>query len=126
MKKEVLPIGRAAASAPYSPVVRAGDLLFLSGQVAQDEQGQLLEGGFEPQCRKCLEQVKRLMEEAGGDLSYIVKTTVFLADLANFNRLNEIYREYFPTDRPARTCIQIAALPLNADVEIEAIAVAPG
>ncbi len=66
------------------------------------------------------------MEEAGGDLSYIVKTTVFLADLANFNRLNEIYREYFPTDRPARTCIQIAALPLNADVEIEAIAVAPG
>lgn len=122
MKKEVLPIGSAAANAPYSPVVRAGDLLFISGQVAQKD-GKLLEDGFEPQCRGCLNQLKALLEEAGVSLDHVVKTTVFIADLENFNRLNEIYREYFPTNRPARTCIQIARLPLDADVEIEAIAV---
>jgi 2-iminobutanoate/2-iminopropanoate deaminase len=125
LKKEVLKVGRAAANAPYSPVVRAGDLLFVSGQVALDGEGKLLEGDFEAQCRKCLAQLKNLLVEAGASLSHVVKTTVFLQDLANFARLNDLYREAFPTDRPARTCIQIAALPLGAAVEIEAIAVAP-
>jgi 2-iminobutanoate/2-iminopropanoate deaminase len=122
MKKEVLPIGNPAANTPYSPVVRAGDLLFISGQVAQKD-GKVLEGGFEPQCRGCLNQLKALLEAAGVSLDHVVKTTVFLADLENFNRLNDIYREYFPENRPSRTCIQIARLPLDAEVEIEAIAV---
>ena len=69
------------------------------------------------------DELLKLLLEAGVTMHHVVKTTVFLADLANFDRLNELYREAFPTDRPARTCIQVARLPLDAAVEIEAIAV---
>ena len=124
MNKEVLPVGRTAANAPYSPVVRTGDLLFISGQVALSAEGTLIDGDFEAQCRQCLRQLQSLLEEAGVTLGHVVKTVVFLADLANFARLNEIYREVFPTDRPARPCIQVARLPLDAAVEVEAIAAA--
>lgn len=125
MKKEVLPVGNPAAKAPYSPVVRAGDLLFISGQVGMGDDGKLAEGGFEPQCRQCLKRLKDLLEEAGASLDHVVKTTVFLTDMGNFSKLNEIYREVFPTNRPARSCIQVAALPVEAIVEVEAIAVVP-
>ena len=125
MKKEVLSVGKTANNAPYSPVVRAGDLLFISGQVALTPDGKLIDGDFEAQCRKVLDQLRGLMEEAGGSLDHLVKTTVFLADLQNFALLNDIYREYLPSNRPARTTIQIARLPLDAAIEIEAIAVVP-
>lgn len=125
MKKEALQIGFPAANAPYSPAVRAGDFLYLSGQVGLGEDNQLVEGGFEAQCRQCLARLKRVLEAAGASLDHVVKTTVFLTDMNDFSKLNEIYREHFPTDRPARTCIQVAALPIGAIVEIEAIAVMP-
>jgi 2-iminobutanoate/2-iminopropanoate deaminase len=125
LKKEALQIGSPAASAPYSPVVRAGDLLFVSGQVGMGEDNRLVEGGFEAECRQCLARLKGLLEEAGASLDHVVKTTVFLMDMNDFSKLNEIYREHFPTDRPARTCIQVAKLPVGAIVEIEAIAVTP-
>jgi 2-iminobutanoate/2-iminopropanoate deaminase len=126
LKKEVLPIGSPAASAPYSPVVRSGDLLFVSGQVGAGTDGKLVEGGFEAECRQCLARLRGLLEEAGASLDHVVKTTVFLMDMDDFSRLNEIYREHFPTNRPARTCIQVAKLPVGAIVEIEAIAVIAG
>ena len=125
MKKEALQIGSPAANAPYSPVVRAGDLLFVSGQVGMGDDNKLVEGGFEAECRQCLARLRSLLEGAGASLEHVVKTTVFLMDMDNFSKLNEIYREHFPTDRPARTCIQVAKLPVGAIVEIEAIAVTP-
>ncbi|MBW3625083.1 MAG: RidA family protein [Armatimonadetes bacterium] len=125
VRKEILPIGSPAANAPYSPVVRAGGLLYISGQVGTGADGRLVEGGFEAQCRQCLKRLEELLKEAGASLDHVVRTTAFLTDMGDYAALNDMYREAFPTDRPARTCIQVAGLPLGAIVEIEALAVAP-
>jgi 2-iminobutanoate/2-iminopropanoate deaminase len=116
--------GGAVAGAPYTPAVKAGDLLFISGQLGLDpETGKPFED-FDAQVEGVIAGLRRLCEAAGGSLESIVKTTVFLTDLAQFGALNAIYAKHFTgTVRPARSTFQVAALPLGAAVEIEAIAV---
>ena len=124
MKKETFFTEKApAVIGPYSQAVKLGELLFVSGQLAFDkETGQLIEGGIQEQTRKVLENAKIILDEAGSSLEKVVKTTIFLTDLDNFGKVNDVYGEYFPDNFPARSCVQVAALPKGAPVEIEFIA----
>jgi len=110
------------AVGPYSQAVRAGGFLFCSGVLGvSPETGKLMEG-FEAQVRQVLDNLSALLEDCGAGLGAVVKTTVFLADMADFPVFNGIYAEYFPADPPARSTIQVAGLPLGARIEVEAIA----
>ncbi|MGD8238542.1 MAG: Rid family detoxifying hydrolase [Armatimonadota bacterium] len=111
------------ARGPYSPAIRVGNMLFVSGYGPIDpETDEVVKGDFATQVRLTLDNVKTLLEEAGGALDDVVKTTVYLSDMDNFPALNEIYATYFVSDPPARTTIQAARLPLDIDVEIDCIA----
>ena len=114
------------AQGPYSHAVAAGNLLFVSGQgpVAPDGSG-LQKGEFADEVRLTLDNLRRVLEDAGSGMAHVVKTTVFLADMDRFAYFNEIYKEYFASDPPARTCIQAGRLPMDIQVEIEAIALLP-
>lgn len=112
------------AGAPYTPAVKAGNLLFISGQLGLDPESKKPFDDFDAQVEGAIAGIKGLVEEAGGTLDNVVKTTVFLADLSQFARLNVIYAKHFNASvRPARSTFQVAALPLGAAVEIEATAV---
>jgi len=110
------------AVGPYSQGVQAGHFLFLSGQIPLNAAGELQQGDIVVQTVQVLENIKALLAEAGLSLADVVKTTVFLTDLANFAEMNRVYAEYFPQAPPARSTIQVAALPKGADIEIEVIA----
>lgn len=113
-----------AAVGPYSQAIRAGNLLFCAGQIPLDPgTGERVEGDVRVQTRQVLDNLQAVLEAAGASLSQVVKTTVFLVDLADFAAMNEIYAGRFRTPFPARSTIQVAALPKGARVEIEAIAV---
>jgi 2-iminobutanoate/2-iminopropanoate deaminase len=113
----------APTNAPYSPGVRLGDLLFCAGQVPiVPETGQLLAGDIRAQTERTLLNLKIILEDQGLSFDNVVKTTVFMTNLADFSAMNEIYGKYFTKDFPARTTVQVAALPRGAQVEIEAIA----
>lgn len=110
---------------PYTPVVRAGEWLVCSGQVGVAD-GALVEGGLEPQLRQALVNLEGVLAGEGASLAEVVKTTVFLVDMADYPLMNEVYTEAFGFHRPARSAVAVAALPLGAVVEIEAWArVAP-
>ncbi len=111
-----------AAIGPYSQGILTGGLLFVSGQLGLDPATGQLEPNTASQARRALENLKGILAEAGFDLGDVVKTTIFLADLADFGLVNEIYAGYFPENPPARSCVQVARLPKDARVEIEAIA----
>ena len=114
---------------PYTPVVRAGDLLFVSGQVGIVDgsvvdgpvAGSLAEGGFGAQAAQALANLRTQVEANGATLDQVVKTTVFLTDMGNFAAMNEIYCDAFGDHRPARSCVAVAALPIGAIFEVEAI-----
>ena len=109
-----------------SPAVRVGDMLFLSGVMGTVQGGKLADGGIEGQTRQALENVKSALALAGASMSDVAKCTVFLTDAANFQDMNKVYREFFPTDPPARSTVAVAALVLpGALLEIECIAAAP-
>ena len=113
------------AIGPYSQAIQTGNLVFTSGQVAIDPAiGKLVEGGIKEQTHRVMENLKALLEAAGSDFSRVVKATVFLDDIGNFAQFNEVYGEYFPSEPPARSAFQVAALPLGAMVEIEMVALA--
>ncbi|MGC9199858.1 MAG: RidA family protein [Acidobacteriaceae bacterium] len=118
-----------AAIGPYSQAVRTGAFLYTSGQVGIDPAtGQLVPGGIEAQTARVLENVKALLRAAGLDLAHVVKTVVYLKDLADFAAMNSVYATYLApagTVAPARSTVQVAALPKDALVEIECIAVVP-
>ena len=124
MKKEVVQTSKApAAIGPYSQAVKAGGFVFCSGQIPLDPAtGKLVEGDVEVQTRQVLQNLEAVLTEAGADWSLVVKTTIFLADLADFAKVNAIYGEKFPEAPPARATVQVAALPMGVRVEIEAIA----
>jgi 2-iminobutanoate/2-iminopropanoate deaminase len=124
MKKiTVKPAGGAAAIGPYSPGVRAGDFLFCSGQIpVVPESGQMTGPDVRAQTERVLENVKIILQDQKLDLGQVVKTTVFLTDLADFAAMNEVYARYFTADFPARSTVQVAALPRGAKVEIEVVA----
>ena len=112
-----------AAIGPYSQGIRIGNLLFCSGQIAIDPAtGNLVEGGIEAQTRRCCENVKALLKAAGVDASAVVKTTVFIIDMNDFPKVNEVYAGYFVEPYPARSCVGVASLPKGALVEIEVVA----
>jgi 2-iminobutanoate/2-iminopropanoate deaminase len=111
------------AIGPYSPGVMACNLVFLSGQLGIDpSSGELVAGGVEAQAKQALTNLKNLLNSNGGDLSDIVKTTIFLADIKDFSSVNEVYASFFTDSPPARSTIQVAGLPKGGLVEIEAIA----
>lgn len=117
--------GRATLDLPYSDAVRVGNLLFLAGTVgAAPGTRQVVPGGIEAETRQALENVKTNLETHGSSLDRAVKCTVFLADIRDFEAMNGVYRQFFPRNRPARTTIGVAALPLGARVEIECMATA--
>lgn len=109
---------------PLSPAVRAGDFVFVSGQVPVDASGQLVQGDVQAQTRQVIENLAAALALAGGRLDQVVKTLVVLTDAGDFAAFNQAYREYFPTLPPARTTLA-AQLMIDAKVEIEAIAYAP-
>jgi 2-iminobutanoate/2-iminopropanoate deaminase len=111
------------AIGPYSQAVRAGDFLFLSGQVAMDPQsGQIVAGDVKVQTQRVLQNIQAVLEAAGADLGQVVKCTVFLADMDDFAAMNEVYGKFFSQDPPARATVEVSRLPKRADVEIEALA----
>jgi 2-iminobutanoate/2-iminopropanoate deaminase len=113
-----------AAVGPYSQAVLAGGFLFTAGQVGLDPAtGKLVAGGVEAQARRALANLREVLEAGGSGLSHVVKTTVFVADMADFTTVNGVYAEAFGEHRPARSTVQAAALPLGALVEVEAVAV---
>jgi 2-iminobutanoate/2-iminopropanoate deaminase len=112
------------AIGPYSQAIRSGDLLFLSGQVGLDPKtGALVEGGLEAETTRALQNLEAVLEAAGAGLDRVVRTTVFLVDLGDFQAMNAIYARAFGDTRPARSTVQVSALPRGARVEIDAIAV---
>jgi 2-iminobutanoate/2-iminopropanoate deaminase len=115
--------GAPRAIGPYSQALRAGGFLFTAGQVGFDPAtGELVDGGTGEQTRQVLQNIRAILEAGGSGLAQVVKTTVFLVDMADFAAMNEVYAEAFGTHRPARSTVAVAALPRGARVEIEAVA----
>ena len=110
------------AVGPYSQAIQLGNLMFTSGQLPIDPAtGQISEGPIAVRVHQVIKNLSAIVTEAGGSLEDVVKTTVFLADIADFQEVNAVYAEYFKSPYPARSAFQVAALPLGADIEIEAI-----
>jgi 2-iminobutanoate/2-iminopropanoate deaminase len=124
MKKAVIRTEKGFLSpSPLSQAVKAGGLIFISGQVPVDSKTrQVVSEDFALQTRFVLDSLKGIVEAAGASLAQIVKTTVFLTDMSRFEEMNRIYREYFPEEPPARTCIGVKELPRKSQIEIEAVA----
>lgn len=122
-KTIIKPAGSPPAAGPYNHAVRVGDLLFCAGQIPLDPAtGNLVSGEIQAQTHRVLQNVKAILEDQKLSLANVVKSTVFMTNLADFGAMNEIYSQYFTSDFPARSTIQVAALPRGASVEIEVIA----
>jgi len=114
-----------AAVGPYSQAIHTGTLVFTAGQIPLDPKtGKLVEGGIEDQTRRALDNVGAVLRAAGSGFHRVVKVTVFMVDLGKFQAMNGVYAQYFPADPPARSAFQVSALPLGAQIEIEAVALA--
>lgn len=125
MRQTINTTAAPAAIGPYSQAVRAGDFIFTSGQIGLDPvTGKLVEG-IEAQTRQALANLAVILEAAGATLENVVKTTIFLTDMGDFQTVNMIYASEFAADPPARSTVQVAALPRRALVEIEMVAYAP-
>ena len=122
MDKKIISSAKVRPAGPYSPAVAAGGFVFLSGQVATDPATGKLIMEIEPACRQLLQNIKAFLEEIGLSMNHVVKTTVFLRDMRDFAVMNEIYAGFFPEAPPARSTVQVAALPGGAPLEIELIA----
>ena len=123
-KKEIIKTAKSApAVGPYNHAVRIGDLLFCAGQIPLDPaSGNLVSGDIKAQTDRVLQNVRAILEDQKLTFANVVKSTVFLTNLADFAGMNEVYSKYFTSDYPARSTIQVAALPKGANVEIEVIA----
>jgi 2-iminobutanoate/2-iminopropanoate deaminase len=123
MKKHIITSDQApAAVGPYSQAVAAGPYVFVSGQIPLNKQGEMVQGDIVVQTVQVIENLQAVLAAAGLTLNNVVKTTVFLADLADFQEMNRVYGEFFLEKPPARSTIQVAGLPKGAAVEIEAVA----
>ena len=112
-----------AAIGPYSQAIRVGDFLYTSGQIALDpESGMFLSGEIEEETEQTLKNISAILQAGGVNFENVIKTTVYLSDLNDFTRMNQVYEKYFSKNKPARACVQVAALPKGAKVEIDAIA----
>ncbi len=109
---------------PYSQAVKAmGNVMFISGQIPLDAEGKLAGDDIETQTRQCIENIKAILTEMGGNLEHVVKTTVLLKNMDDFQKMNAVYNEYLGESKPARAAFQVAKLPMDVMVEIEAVAV---
>ena len=112
-----------AAIGPYSQAIRIGDFLYTSGQIALDpESGMFLSGEIEEETEQTLKNISAILQAGGVNFENVIKTTVYLSDLNDFTRMNQVYEKYFSKNKPARACVQVAALPKGARIEIDAIA----
>jgi len=125
VKKKVIQTEKAPkAIGPYSQAIQAGNFLFLSGQIPIDPKtGELVKGDIRKQTQQVLENIKGILESQGLGMENVVKVTIFLKDIGNFNQVNEVYATYFPSSPPARSTVEVAKLPRDADIEIEALAI---
>jgi len=124
MKKAIFTEQAPKAIGPYSQAIRAGGLVFVSGQIPLDPaSGQIVEGDIAAQTRRVLENLKAILAAAGSSLDRAVRTTIFLTDLGHFDVVNQVYGEFFKETPPARSTVQVSRLPKNVLVEIDCIAV---
>lgn len=124
MDKKIITTSKApAAIGPYSQAIRIGDFLYTSGQISlAPETMEMITGSIEIETEKVLQNIKAILEADGLSLNHVIKTTVYLTDLNDFAQMNQIYEKFFAETKPARACVQVAALPKGAKVEIDAIA----
>jgi 2-iminobutanoate/2-iminopropanoate deaminase len=124
MTKEIVMTEKApAAIGPYSQAVKFGNMVFTSGALGVDPvTGAFAEGGIQAQTKQCLENLKAVLEASGSSLDKVLKATVFIKDMNDFPKINEIYGQYFTKEQPGRSCVEVARLPKDALIEIEAIA----
>jgi len=126
MKKIIFTKKGPVTGAPYSQAIACDNLLFVSGQGPVDpETGKVIYGSLKEEVKLTLENLKVILEAGGSSLENVLKVTIFLADMDDFSPMNEVYKEYFRENRPARTCIQAGKLPFDIKVEIDAIAYIP-
>lgn len=123
-KKSISTIGKRNPNLPFHPAVRAGDFIFVSGQVAKDENGNMCVGNIEEETRWTIESIKRILALDGADLADVVKVTVYLEDTRNFGRYNRVFGEYFPDGRLARTTVEARAA-IECKIEMDAVAYKP-
>jgi 2-iminobutanoate/2-iminopropanoate deaminase len=124
VKELITAAGAPRAIGPYSPAVKAGNMLFLSGSIPLDPaSGQLVEGGIKEQTTRVMDNIKGLLAAAVADFNNVVRTTVFMIDLGEFAAMNEVYASYFAAPYPARSTVQVVKLPRDVRVEIDVIAV---
>lgn len=124
MKKTISTPKAPAAIGPYSQAVAVNGMLYTSGMIpVNPADGQIAEGGVTAQAEQALSNLKALIEEAGSSMENVVKTTVFIKDMNDFAAVNEVYAKYFSGDYPARSCVEVARLPKDVLIEIEAVAV---
>lgn len=124
MRQAVSAPNAAKPIGPYSPAIRAGNLLFISGQVAFDPAtGALVDGDISAQTDQVMRNIGALLQAGGTDFAHVVRTTVYLADMGEFTKMNEVYARYMVDPPPARSTVQVARLPRDARVEIDVIAV---
>lgn len=123
MSKNVIATDKApGAIGPYSQAIGAGGFIYTSGQIPASVSGDLEIGDIKAATACCLENIKAILEAAGATMDQVVKATVFLTDMGDFADVNEVYATYFGSNPPARSCVQVAALPRGVKVEIEAVA----
>jgi enamine deaminase RidA (YjgF/YER057c/UK114 family) len=122
--KHTLPIGKKNPNLPFHPAVRAGDFIFVSGQVPRDENGNMCVGNIEEETRWTIESIRRILVLDGADLADVVKVTTYLGDVRNFGRYNRIFAEYFPDAIVARTTVEARAV-IECKIEMDAIAYKP-
>ena len=125
MKKKVIRTEKAPkAMGPYSQAIQAGNLIFISGQIPLDPAtGELVKGDIRQQTQQVLENIKGILESQKIKMEDVVKATIFLKDMGNFNQVNEVYATYFSSFPPARSTVEVTRLPRDVEIEIEAIAV---
>lgn len=118
----VFAAGGAPPAAPYSPGMKVGNLLYLSGQVPMTADGKMVEGSITEKTKQVFKNLETLLSAGNSALDKVVKVNIFLTDMADFKEFNAIYGKYFTTHKPARSCVAVKELPLGAEVEIELIA----
>ena len=124
MEKKIIATNKApAAIGPYSQAIKIDNFLYTSGQISLDaETMEMVTGSIEIETEKVLQNLEAILMEDGLNLNHVIKTTVYLSDLDDFSKMNQVYESFFSDNKPARACVQVAALPKGAKVEIDAIA----
>jgi 2-iminobutanoate/2-iminopropanoate deaminase len=121
---KIITIGKRNGALPFHPAVRAGDFIYVSGQVAKDENGNMSSGNIEEETRWTIEGIRRILKLDGADLEDVVKVTVYLADARNFGRYNKVFGDYFPEGRISRTTVEARAV-IECRIEMDAVAYKP-